>query len=77
MAALDSVAGAITRSAIRLSADGALNQKSLSLRFASAPPERLEPDGEAERFRSSSMPGSARPKLRPPVARSGCSRRRG
>ncbi len=47
---LDSVAGAITGAAIRLSADGALNQESLSLRFASAPPERLEPDAEAERF---------------------------
>ena len=47
---LDSVAGAITGSAIQLSADGALNQESLSLRFASAPPERLEPDAEAERF---------------------------
>ena len=50
VAVLDSVAGAITGSAIRLSADGALNQESLSLRFASAPPERLEPDAEAERF---------------------------
>ena len=47
---LDSVAGAITSAAIRLNADGALNQELLSLRFASAPPERLEPDAEAERF---------------------------
>jgi AsmA family protein len=50
VAKLDTVAGAITGAAIQLSADGTLDREPLSLRLASAPPERLEPDAEAERF---------------------------
>jgi AsmA family protein len=50
VAALDTVAGAVTSSAIRLRADGALNQEPLSLRLASASAERLDPATAAERF---------------------------
>ena len=50
VATLETVAGAMTGSGIQLSAEGTLNEESLSLRLAGAPAERLEAATEAERF---------------------------